>query len=488
MMIIVLNEINGCKEDMKSKNSKKDSSKHIVPGFLKLSFLKSVIYYSINSKIFKKSLILYFFLMMLNLGLSIIIILYNQSNLISKVELQEKLIQNNKFKQTLLDGIAGINKRTNDKKSILSILNNFFMQNNDSISTVQLFDETAKLIIAVPDRQQNAGKSKDDTVDAIDKRLVLNVFFKYNIDKTDFVYEIASDKFLFSYMILPVKNKIYILKTGQALESFSRFSSTLYTQVFTVFIILLFIHAIFSMLIYKNLILPIKRLNMSTKQIIHGNLNNKIQIIGNDEIGELSISFNEMIVSIQKLKSEALDSNPLTGLPGNTVVMNQIQNRINEGKLFAFGYIDLNSFKPFNDRFGFEAGDRAISLVANILKDIRQKYNNLFVGHIGGDDFVYISDYADSEKIGNEILQEFSEKSKNLFPEDIVRDGFYISKSRNGEIQKFKLLSISIGVVTNSSRKFASVSELNQEVAKMKKYAKSFEGNVIKTDKRENEL
>lgn len=488
MMIIVLNKINGSKEDMTLKNSKVNPSKNIVKNFLKISFLKSVIYYSINSKIFRKSLIFYFFLMMLNLGLSIIIILYNQSNLISKVELQEKLIQNNKFKQTLHDDIAGINYSTDDKKSILSILNNFFIQNNDSISNVQLFDETAKLIIAIPDKQKNAVDSNDERVDSIDKRLVLNVFFKYNIDKTDFVYEIDSDKFLFSYMILPVKNKIYILKTEQTLESFSRFSTTLYTQVFIVFIILLFIHAIFSMLIYKNLILPIKRLNMSTKQIIHGNLNNKIQIIGNDEIGELSISFNEMIVSIQKLKSEALDSNPLTGLPGNTVVMNQIQKRIDTGELFAFGYIDLNSFKPFNDRFGFEAGDQAISLVSNILKDIRQKYNNLFVGHIGGDDFVYISDYADSELIGNEILSEFSEKSKSLFPDDIVRDGFYISKSRNGEIQKFKLLSVSIGVVTNSSRKFVSVSEVNQEVAKMKKYAKSFEGNVIKTDKRENEL
>ncbi len=472
---------------MASENSKINIAGNSVKRFSRLIPLGSLIYYSINSKIFRKSLVLYFFLMILNLGLSIIIILYNQSNLISKVELQDKLIQNNRFKQALLEELAGI-KNIEDTKSITNILNNFYTQNSDSISSVQLFDEAAKLITEVPGRQKNTDISEEERVDAIDRRLVLNIYFKYNTDKTDFLYEINSDKSLFSYIVLPVKKRIYILKTEQGLESFSRFSRTLYTQVITVFIILLFIHALFSVLIYKNIILPIKRLNASTKQIIQGNLNNKINIIGNDEIGELSISFNEMIVSIEKLKSEALDSNPLTGLPGNAVVMNQIQKRIDSGELFAFGYIDLNNFKPFNDRFGFEAGDMAISMVADILKEIRTKYSNLFVGHIGGDDFVYISDFGDSEKIGNEILNEFSEKSKSLFPEDILRDGFYVSKSRNGEIQKFKLLSVSIGVVTNSARKFGTISEMNLEVAKMKKYAKSFEGNVIKTDKRENEV
>lgn len=472
---------------MRSENLEKNTVGHPAKRFSRLIPLGAVIYYFINSKIFRKSLVLYFFLMILNLGLSIIIILYNQSNLISKVELQEKLIQNNRFKQDLIEELAGI-KNIEDTKSIISILNNFFAKNSDSIGSVQLFDETAKLITTISGTMKNAGISDDERADAIDRRLVLNLFFKYNTDKTDFLYEIYSDRILFSYITLPVKKRIYILKTQQELESFSRFSYTLYTQILTVFIILLLIHAVFSILIYRNIILPIKRLNATTKQIIQGNLNNKIHIIGNDEIGELSISFNEMIVSIEKLKSEALDSNPLTGLPGNAVVMNQIQKRIDSGELFAFGYIDLNSFKPFNDRFGFEAGDNAISLVADILKEIRTKYSNLFVGHIGGDDFVYISDLGDSEKIGNEILNEFSERSKILFPEDILREGFYISKSRNGEIQKFKLLSMSIGVVTNSARKFGTVSEVNLEIAKMKKYAKSFEGNVIKTDKRESEV
>ena len=52
----------------------------------------------------------------------------------------------------------------------------------------------------------------------------------------------------------------------------------------------------------------------------------------------------------------------------------------------------------------------------------------------------------------------------------------------------FNLLTLSIGVVTNKSREFKSFSEINREVAEMKKYAKSFEGNVMKVDKRENEI
>jgi len=96
-----------------------------------------------------------------------------------------------------------------------------------------------------------------------------------------------------------------------------------------------------------------------------------------------------------------LDANPLTHLPGNASIMEELQSRIQGGGLFAVGYCDLDKFKIFNDKYGFEAGDEIIKATARIIiqavKAIGE--SNVFIGHIGGDDFVFICD----ERLADEI-------------------------------------------------------------------------------------
>jgi len=441
----------------------------------------------ITTRIFYKSLVSYAFLLLLNLGLSILIILYNQSNIISRVEVQEKFLQNNKFRQTILDEITGVPYEGRTLEMIMPVLERFFQLNKGFLAQIRIFDDEGRIKKSYPEGMNLYDRENEERIRALDKRLVLKLLFKYNIDKTDYLYEIESDRFLFSYMIIPVRDKIFVLKTSQYLESFSRFSRLLLFQILIVFFISLAIHAVFSILIYKNIILPVKRLNQSVKAVILGNLNEKIESIGDDEIGELSGSFNEMIVAVQNLKNEALDSNPLTGLPGNVVIMNQVTLRIESKEPFSVAYIDLDNFKPFNDKFGFHAGDQAISLVGDILKEVKGKYKDLFVGHTGGDDFVFISGLQDLEEIGTWILGEFSVKSRSLYSAETATNGYYISKTRTGEVQRFDLLSISIGAVTNAGGKYSSYTQMVHELADMKKYAKGFRGNVMKTDKRDQE-
>ena len=84
-------------------------------------------------------------------------------------------------------------------------------------------------------------------------------------------------------------------------------------------------------------------------------------------------------------------ANPLTGLPGNNQIKEEIARCLGIDRVFAVMYFDLDNFKPFNDNFGFEEGDRVLRFLGNLLKDSITHWDPQgFVGHVGGDDFVAV--------------------------------------------------------------------------------------------------
>lgn len=183
-----------------------------------------------------------------------------------------------------------------------------------------------------------------------------------------------------------------------------------------------------------------------------------------------------------------LDANPLTKLPGNITLLKELETRIKSGKLFAVGYVDLNKFKEFNDRYGFELGDQAISLSAKIIITGLQRKGGQgdFLGHIGGDDFIFITVPQMAEDIAKVIVDEFDKSILPLFSEEDRARGYMITKNRAGDECHVPLLSVSIGIVTNELRKFSHVGEISQVAAELKKYAKSIGGSVYVKDRRKD--
>ncbi len=186
--------------------------------------------------------------------------------------------------------------------------------------------------------------------------------------------------------------------------------------------------------------------------------------------------------------SRDLDANPLTKLPGNTAIFKELETRIKSHVLFSAGYVDLNKFKEFNDSYGFEIGDKVIYFCAQIIMKALKKFGEPvdFLGHIGGDDFIFMTSIDCWENISREIITEF-EKGKNEFfnPEDISR-GYLITQNRKGEVEQIPLLSISVAVVTNEYRIFSHVAQLSQLAAEVKHYVKSLAGSAYAKDRRLN--
>lgn len=183
-----------------------------------------------------------------------------------------------------------------------------------------------------------------------------------------------------------------------------------------------------------------------------------------------------------------LEANPLTRLPGNIAILNEIQNCIDKKTPFAVGYLDIDSFKSFNDKYGFEHGDEIIRETARvIIKNIQNKANpDDFIGHIGGDDFVFITTPDKVDELCKAIIQDFDSAIPNFYSQEDRKNGYIVGKNRQGQDQKFPLVSVSIGVVTNEARKISHVAEIGEIGAELKAYAKTLQHSNYIKDKRKS--
>ena len=176
----------------------------------------------------------------------------------------------------------------------------------------------------------------------------------------------------------------------------------------------------------------------------------------------------------------------LTNLPGNIQIEIELKRRVAGKKLYAVLYVDLDNFKAYNDRYGFMNGDEIIKFTANIMRECIQKYGAKgdFLGHIGGDDFVAIVAYENSKKIGREIIKEFDANIKKFYSEEDLKNGYVKILNRKGKMEKYPLMTITVAMISNKYRKYASVLELGEDGASVKKKAKSIVGSTFLENRR----
>lgn len=179
---------------------------------------------------------------------------------------------------------------------------------------------------------------------------------------------------------------------------------------------------------------------------------------------------------------------PLTGLPGNVQIQAEIKKRWLSKKVFAMIYLDLDNFKAYNDIYGFIKGDEMIKFTAKtILKNVHfQEYDNSFVGHIGGDDFVAIVSSTDYDTLCQNIIHDFDTEVAKYFSKEDVKKGFIEVANRRGVIEQFPLTSISIGVVEVEKDRFNNILEIGEAGANVKHLAKTVQGSTYIVDRRKS--
>ncbi len=184
--------------------------------------------------------------------------------------------------------------------------------------------------------------------------------------------------------------------------------------------------------------------------------------------------------------ARALDANPLTKLPGNASILEELQGRLAKGTPLAVCYVDLDQFKAFNDTYGFERGDELIKATARILLLAMRDFGTPqdFLGHIGGDDFVLLTEPYCVERICNRITQEVGRTTPSFYDGPDRKRGFIEAKDRDGKTRRFPLLTVSVAVVTNEQRALRHVAEVAQIGAELKEWVKAKGGNRWVKDRR----
>jgi diguanylate cyclase (GGDEF)-like protein len=179
--------------------------------------------------------------------------------------------------------------------------------------------------------------------------------------------------------------------------------------------------------------------------------------------------------------------NPLTGLPGNIAIEQTTDKLIVASDPFAVLYVDLNNFKAFNDKYGYENGDKLIKLTARIIMDsIRTSAGEGdFVGHIGGDDYIILLTSHDRIKtVAEYIISNFDQLIPFQYSLEDQQKGYMETVNRQGDMQKFPIMSVSIAVVTNRTRPIESTAEVSDIASELKHYAKQFNHSVYVVDRR----
>ena len=184
----------------------------------------------------------------------------------------------------------------------------------------------------------------------------------------------------------------------------------------------------------------------------------------------------------------SLDANPLTHLPGNASIMEELQHRIDSTIPFAVGYADLDQFKIYNDKYGFVKGDEIIRATARLLINVVRELGGpeSFIGHIGGDDFVFICDDKFADSICQKIIVDFDNLVPTFYNDEDRQNGFLMGKDRLGNVNKVNLLSISIGIVSNATHHITHVAQVGEIGAELKKFAKSFKKSNFVRDQRKD--
>lgn len=181
-----------------------------------------------------------------------------------------------------------------------------------------------------------------------------------------------------------------------------------------------------------------------------------------------------------------INANPLTGLPGNVSIMREAERRLALGQPFALAYLDIDHFKSFNDKYGFSRGDEVLRMTARVVSNAVHALNDpdVYVGHVGGDDFVFLVPSRAVEQACKEVLRNFDLIVPNFYDDEDRARGLIESVDRQGNTRSFPLMSCSVAVVDTALVDVEHLAGISERAAAVKHFAKGLPGSNYLIDRR----
>lgn len=180
-------------------------------------------------------------------------------------------------------------------------------------------------------------------------------------------------------------------------------------------------------------------------------------------------------------QARELGASPTTQLPGADAIQSEIERRIGDPRAVAC-YLDLDNLKAYNDYYGYAKANAVIRQTSDVIRYVVQRYGTPgdFIGHIAGDDFVFVTNAAHADQVCRAICDRFDRLIKLYYdPADRER-GYIETKDRFGVTRRFPIMSVSVAAISLSGAK--TYATLSESAAVGKRTAKAIPGSSYVRD------
>jgi diguanylate cyclase (GGDEF)-like protein len=173
--------------------------------------------------------------------------------------------------------------------------------------------------------------------------------------------------------------------------------------------------------------------------------------------------------AIRRAERESL-TDPRSGLPAGRLIEEQLRRAIRE-KGWAYLDVRINHFDPFNDVYGFVAGDDVLRFTAMLLGEVVDELGTLndFIGHAGGDNFVIVTTEAAAPQIRQRLKDRFQQEVQTHYSFIDRQQGFIAAPAANGTIGRTPLMTLATGLVTPTLQTFADIREITEMAAESRR-------------------
>ena len=200
-----------------------------------------------------------------------------------------------------------------------------------------------------------------------------------------------------------------------------------------------------------------------------------------------SMTFGEFLDEVHRQKEDGAPASPM-GLDIEAANLYlECRRRIDNGERFAIGYVHLDHFKEYRERYGRDRSTRVISLLARILRDVvtRRCPTDGVVAQVGKDAFSFVIPVDAIVDVCGQALGMFdNEIALQYDARDSRAAGAASEQHPDGESQRISLIELKIGVVANDERNIAHPAQMTELAMEMLSYAMSQPGSVFIIDRR----
>jgi len=156
-------------------------------------------------------------------------------------------------------------------------------------------------------------------------------------------------------------------------------------------------------------------------------------------------------------------TNPTTGLPGGQLIEDQLRQLMRQDE-WGIVYAGIQRFDAFTDVYGFVAGEEVLRFMAMILgQTVDDKGTaNDFIGHVGNDDFIIITEKDLVGPIADELTQRFNKGIGTHYDWQTREQGYMVVQDDEDNEKKVELMSLSIGLTTTDDGPFADIREITE--------------------------